>query len=45
MKIDMNAPSCITELSLNRIGSMYILFRFEMRANLPRVGAGLAYTQ
>ena len=40
MKITINALNCITKLSLDWFSS--ISFCFEMRANLPGVGAGLA---
>ena len=40
MKIDMNALHCITKLSLNWF--YFLLFRFQIRANLPELGAGPA---
>ena len=40
MKIDMDSSNYITKLILDWFESMS--FRFGMRANLPRVGAGQA---
>ena len=42
MKIDMDAPKCITNLILYWFESTSMLFRFGKRENLPGVGAGQA---